>query len=200
MFKKALILALLILCICRLVSAQSVQDKRRVEEEKRQDLRASEYYLPETKPIKPEAVKEADATRNQYFKGLVSKESVTMADAYRCLTILMGAGNRFGDPASRHAFLVENGILPKELVEAPHYDQPLKKGEAAYMFLKAAGIKGGIILRLFGVHQRYAFKELVYQGIMFPGNVHDVMSGPELIITLTQAADYMAEKHSGLKH
>jgi len=65
------------------------------------------------------------------------------------------------------------------------------------MFAQAMGIKGGIVLRTFGLSQRYAFKELVYQGIMFPGNVHDVMSGRELIWTLTQAADYMAEKQTG---
>jgi hypothetical protein len=67
------------------------------------------------------------------------------------------------------------------------------------MFAKAMDIKGGMTLRIFGLTQRYALKELVYQDIMLPGIVHDFVSGQELIWTLTQAADYMAEKQAHSK-
>ena len=62
-----------------------------------------------------------------------------------------------------------------------------------YMFSKAFDIKRGVILSLFGMSERYALKELVYQGMMSPGNVKDIVSGEELISILTQTGDYRAK-------
>jgi hypothetical protein len=62
------------------------------------------------------------------------------------------------------------------------------------MFCKALKIKGGILLTLFGVNQRYALKELVHQRVMSSGNVKDVVSGEELVLILTRAGIYMAKK------
>jgi len=189
---KLLILVLILTSLCQIALAQSLEDKRRVEEEKRKDLKLSEFYLPDAEVTIALSVDESD--QNAYFTGLLSKEVAVLSDAYKTLTILMGAHDQFSDINSQFNFLVENGIVSKNIGTKTNYDEPLRKGATAYMFAKAIDMKGGIILRSFGLSQRYAFKELVYQGIMFPGNVHDVMSGQELILTLTQAADYMAEK------
>lgn len=188
---RLLILILISMNLCQISLAQSPEDKRRVEEEKRQDLKLSEFYLPEAEPI---AAQVDESDQNAYFSQLFTKEVAVLSDAYKALTILMGVGDQLSDPDSQYDFLVESGIAHKSIGTKANYDEPLRKGATAYMFAKAIDLKGGIILRSFGLSQRYAFKELVYQKIMFPGNVHDVMSGQELILTLTQAADYMAEK------
>lgn len=188
---RLLILILISMNLCQISLAQSPEDKRRVEEEKRQDLKLSEFYLPEAEPI---AAQVDESDQNAYFSQLFTKEVAVLSDAYKALTILMGVGDQLSDPDSQYDFLVESGIAHKNIGTKTNYDEPLRKGATAYMFAKAIDLKGGIILRSFGLSQRYAFKELVYQKIMFPGNVHDVMSGQELILTLTQAADYMAEK------
>jgi hypothetical protein len=174
--------------------AQSPEDKRRVEEEKRGDLKLSEFYPPESEAAAPSVDRSG---QNAYITKLLKKDVSDLSDAYQALVILMGAGDQFSGPDSQYDFLVENGIVSERIGTKGNYGGPLRKGAAAYMFAQAMGIKGGIVLRTFGLSQRYAFKELVYQGIMFPGNVHDVMSGRELIWTLTQAADYMAEKQTG---
>ena len=69
---------------------------------------------------------------------------------------------------------------------------------AAYMFYKALGIKGGLCLRLFGVNERYAVKELGFQGIMPSGNVNDIVSGEELVSAFTQATNYITKKKKGI--
>jgi len=189
--KRVLVLALVILNMCPFSWAQSIQDKRRVEEGKRKDLSPSEFYLPEAKKLSPPDV---HSGQNTYFSELLTKEVADLSDAYKALVILMGAGDRFRDIDSQFDFLKGEEIIPKSISKESDHDVPLRKGAAAYMFAKTMDIKGGITMRIFGLSERYAFKELVYQEIMYPGNVHDVMSGPELILTLTQAADHMARR------
>ncbi|MBN1869303.1 MAG: hypothetical protein JW847_01830 [Candidatus Omnitrophica bacterium] len=189
--KRALILVVLLLQISSWSWAQSTQDKRRVEEEKRKDLSSSEAYLIEAKEVRPE---DLDLEQNAYFSKLLTKEVADVSDAYRVLVILMGLDDRFSDLDSQIHFLDQEGIIPEKLSREADNAMPLRKGVAAFIFTKAMGIKGGIVLRLFGVNQRYAFKELVHRGIMEPGYVSDVMSGRELVLTLIQAADHMADR------
>lgn len=185
------VLVLILLNISQISLAQSPEDKRRIEEEKRQDLKLSEFYLPEAEPVTAQV---DETAQNTYFLQLLSKDVAVLSDAYKALTILMGVDDQFSDLDSRYDFLAENGIVSEKIGTKADHNKPLRKGTTAYMFAKVIDIKGGIILRSFGIYERYAFKELVYQKIMFPGNVHDVMSGQELILTLTQAADYMTKK------
>jgi len=83
----------------------------------------------------------------------------------------------------------------EQFVQKFNYQEPLRKGQVAYMLCKALDMKGGLWLRLLGLSQRYALRELVYERVMVPGNVQDFMSGKELISTLNQAADYLARSH-----
>ncbi len=62
------------------------------------------------------------------------------------------------------------------------------------MFARALDIKGGIWFRLFTTSQRYALKELIFQEIMYMGNINDIVSGKELILIFTKAADYVAAR------
>ena len=193
--KRVLILVLLVLSMCPFSWAQSTQDKRRVEEGKRKDLFPSEFYLPEAKKVSPPDV---HSGQNVYFSELLTKKVAGLSDAYQTLVILMGADSRFRDIDSQFDFLKGEGIIPGNINKGSDHDAPLRKGVAAYMFAKTMDIKGGITLRVFGLNERYAFKELVYQEIMNPGNVNDVTSGPELILTLTQAADYMVSRQNAV--
>lgn len=192
--KRVLVLALLVLHMCSFSWAQSIQDKRRVEEEKRKDLSSSEFYLPDAEKLSPPDVRSG---QNAYFEELLTKEAASLADAYKTLVILIGTDGQFRDVDSQFGYLEGEGIIPKSIKGSGH-DTLLRKGAAAHMFAKTMDIKGGITLRVFGLSERYAFKELVYREIMYPGNIHDVMSGPELILTLIQAADYMTGRQSAV--
>ena len=171
------------------VSAQSLEDKRRVEDEKREDLRPSESYLTEIQEVQPD---QAHADQKAYFTRLLSQDTASLADVYKTLVTLMGLGDQVKDPDAQYDFLRVNKIIPDHIRKEDRGDI-LRKGDAAYMFARILHIKGGLTLRLFGYSRRYAFKELVYRRIMFPGNIHDVVSGQELIYILTRAAEYMEE-------
>jgi hypothetical protein len=95
--------------------------------------------------------------------------------------------------SSQVASLKQRNIIPSKITAELSPNQPLSKGLAAYMFCQALNIKGGLLLRLFGMNQRYALKELVFQRIMSPGRVKDTVSGKELIVIFTRAIEYMTK-------
>jgi hypothetical protein len=189
--KRIALFLLLFLSLCRISQAQSIEVRRRIEEEKRQDLAPSEFYRAK---IEETSLPDAGSGQEAYFTELLAKETADLSDACRTIVLLMGMNDQFSDRQARFNFLKEEGIIPKNIDADSDHSMSLRKGVIAYMLAKTIDIKGGITLRIFGVNQRYAFKELVYEQIMYPGNVSDIISGQELILTLTQAADYLASR------
>lgn len=188
--KRVLWLCLYLVLLPSLLIAQSLEEKRRIEEEKREDLRPSEVQIPEDKK-KPPMVSPIDLA---YFIELMPKKVTFRYDACKVLVILMGVEEQYIDLDSQIAFIKEKNLLPQEYNLEFDFMQPLRKGLVSYMFCKALKIKGGLCLRLFGVNERYALKELVFEGIMFPGNVQDIVSGEELVSVLMLATSYMEKK------
>ena len=68
--------------------------------------------------------------------------------------------------------------------------KPLRRGVTAFVLLRVLDIKGGVFLRIFNESERYALKELLYEGIRSSGNVDEIISGDELASTITRAVNY----------
>jgi hypothetical protein len=163
---------------------------RRIEQEKIDFLKPSEVTPKETTATV--AAPAEAATKTAYFRKLIEKKVTFNSDLAKVMVIFIGVEDKYPDFTSQVAFLNENGLLPRgtDFKEST----PLEKGLTAYIFCKALGIKGGIMPRILGLSQRYAVKELVYAGIMSYGNIHELVSGKELIIALTQAAKYKLKR------
>jgi len=162
-------------------AADSSVSLRRVEEEKRASLRPTEQVAFEAK--EPSA-KPPDIDID-YFQGLILRRVAYLSDACRVLTLMMKSDIGPEDVASQIAFLKDKKAFPGAILKGLDPDMPLRKGVLAYMFCKALGIKGGIIPRVFGLNQRYAIKELGYEGVLYPGDVDDIISGRELVALFT---------------
>ena len=199
MGRKSLILATFLLILTPRLFCQARQDiavqNRRIEEEKRADLK------PTQGPVRTEAAAEAEAEVTpagfDYFKYLIKKKTASQSDACASIAILLNIEAEHPDIGSQIAFLKEKGIIPPKMADDLNPSQPLRKGTAAALFCRALGIKGGVILRLFGVTPRYALKELVFDKIMLPGYDRDLVSGRELILILTEAANYLTAQKGG---
>ncbi|MDD5438976.1 MAG: hypothetical protein PHS37_02180 [Candidatus Omnitrophica bacterium] len=165
----------------------SVQE-RRIEEEKRANLRHTEQVA----APKKEPAGETPEIDVSYFRELLSKRVIYIADACKVLAILTEADCRAGDARSQLLYFKDKKIFPKNILKDLEPDTPLRKGVAAYMFAAALHIKGGVVLTLFGLNQRYAMSELIYEGLLYPGDEHDIISGTELVLLFTGAADYCA--------
>lgn len=190
--KKMLVILVAFIIFPSLLLAQTSEQARRIEEQKRENLRPTEGQTSKVKKKTPPPLDPIDLV---YFAELMLKKITYRYDISKAIVILMGVENQFIDLGSQITFLKNENILPKKF-DKKEFDvtKPLRKGLTAYMFCKALKIKGGILLTLFGVNQRYALKELVHQGVMSSGNVKDVVSGEELVLILTRAGIYMAKK------
>ena len=195
LMKKIIILLVCLSHFPSLSIAETLEEKRRVEEEKREDLRPSEVQIREGKvALSPRAP--FDPIDIVYFAKLMPKKVVFRYDACKALVVLVGVEDEYIDLNSQVAFLKKRNLLPKKHQSEFDPMQPLRRGLVAYMFCEALDIKGGLILRIFGMSQRYALKELAFQGIMSSGNVNDIVSGEELVLVFTQAVQYMEQKQS----
>jgi hypothetical protein len=191
--RKSTFLIIFLLCLPHVLSARTLKDERRLEEEARQSLHDTE-----TAPsLEGEPAQESAPSQElAYFQALLTKKYALLSDALRPLLILLGDKESFSkDQATQVGLLGERGILPERIASAFLPDEPLRKGLAAQMFCRALGIKGGLGLRLFGMSQRYAMRELVFEGIMPEGSAEDFISGEEFIIIFSNAAQYLSEKN-----
>ncbi|MFC1708496.1 hypothetical protein ACFL2J_00350 [Candidatus Omnitrophota bacterium] len=185
---------LVLICLIFFVSsafAQTAEETRRVEQEKRDSLSTTEELRYEKKEP---SLQPSQAVDYDYFQHLLTKRVTLFSDGCKTLTILMGIGSQYPDFDSQLRFFQENSIIPKKLKSGQLPDQPLRKGLTAYMFCRALKIKGGLWMHLFGVSQRYALKELVYMSMMLPGYTRDIVTGKELILLLTQVAEYITRE------
>ncbi len=179
------------------VAAQSREQDRRIEEGKREDLRATAPALPAATPTRAPVAGAAPAPIPEvleplYFASLVGKRITYRYDAMMGVLIVLGLDEEHIGLDSQVAFFQEQGFVPPRYRESFDPMQPLRRGLAAYMFRQALGIRGGLALHLLGPSERYALKELGFQGIMSPGLVNDLVSGQELVQIITQAANYQA--------
>jgi len=180
------------------VAAQNVQQDRRIEEEKREELKPTLTTGRPAAPTKPTPKEPAPPVPQPfepiYFMNLVQKRIAYHYDAAKSIAILMEVDEETIGLDEQVGYLKEKRFLPPRLRDSFDPMAPLRRGPAAYMFLKALGIRGGIALRLFGPSERYALKELVFQGILSPGHVNDLVSGAELVQIMSQAAAYKVQR------
>lgn len=175
--------------------AQTIQQDRRIEEDKRNSLRPTTTLPPVPSPAPADAAPPAPPPiKELYLAGLIQKRVVFGYDAAKVLVILMGVDEEYIDLAAQVAYLKDNRMLPKHAQGASDPMQPLRKGLATYLFCRALKIPGGVAWHLFGPTQRYALKELVFRGWMPPGQVNDLVSGAELVQLMNQAARYRVKQ------
>lgn len=180
-------------------TAQTIQQDRRIEEEKRETLKPTVGPPPTSELPGPKPGADAPVPvplKELYFAQLVQKRVTFGYDAAKTITILMGVDEEYLDLTAQVAYLQHHGFLPRRFRQSFDPMQPLRKGLVAYMFHQALGIRGGLALRLFGPSERYALKELAFQGVMAPGHVNDLITGEELVQLMTYAAQYQIRQGS----
>lgn len=197
MYRYLVLAAVGFLLFESIVFAQNVQQDRRIEEEKREELKPT---LAPAQPSEPRPTQKEVAPpvpqpfEPIYFMNLVQQRIAYHYDAAKSIAILMEVDEEMIDLDAQAAYLREKGFLSRRFRKGFDPMAPLRKGPAAYLFLRALGIRGGIVLHLLGPSERYALKEMVFQGILSPGHVNDLISGAELVQIMSQAAAYRVQR------
>ena len=194
--KKIIFLLFFIALIQIQAAAKTAQEDKGLEEEKRESLSSTEAVLA---PEEAAITTPKESPEYAFLSQLYAKKSASISDAVSVLTILYGAYKEKEDFSARLSFLKEKNAIPQDLARQLNPDMPLRKGLAAYMFCRALAIKGGLWLRIFGLSQRYALKELVYEEIIASGGVSELMGGKDLVDMFIRAADYSLRYPANLK-
>ena len=131
--------------------------------------------------------------KTEYFRNLLRKDQATIEDAVHATARYKGYdGNT--DAAAEIEFLGKSGIVFPPGIQKILKD-PLDKGSATYLLLKALGIKGGIMYRLFPSNQRYAIREAVDLGFLPATSVvTEKMTGADLLGLLVKVVEYKRKK------
>lgn len=191
LMKKIFLLLLLfsIFPFPSILAAPGPQDDRRIEEQKRNNLKPTEVHYQGKKPVARSAPLFPDDT--VYLLEMTFRKVTYGYDLCKTIVILKGVENDYIGLDAQVDYLKEQNYLPKHLEDTFDPMKPLQRGLTAYVLRKVLDIKGGIFLRIFHESERYALKELLYAGIMSSGNVNEIISGDELASAITQAVNYL---------
>jgi hypothetical protein len=192
MTRKLTILLFLFITLPSYVSWAGPQDDRRIEEQKRENLKQTEvHYQKKEKKKKPSKAAPLQPEDLMYISELSFRKITYGYDLCKLLVVLKGVENQYIGLNAQVAYLKEQNLLPNHLKDTFDPMKPLRRGLTAYVLRKVLDVKGGIFLTIFKESQRYALKELTYEGIMSSGNIHEILSGDELASTMTRAINYM---------
>ncbi|NIA21400.1 MAG: hypothetical protein GWP05_05405 [Anaerolineaceae bacterium] len=116
------------------------------------------------------------------------KQVAMIDDGYRAVAILARGKDDLKEPAKARDFLVESHVAREKWgLDAK---TPLSKGKLAYMVCQALGIKGGLVMRLFGPSERYCLFECEFLELMTGGATYENVTGGELVSTIDRADQY----------
>lgn len=129
----------------------------------------------------------------KYMEEVVGRNAVTVGDGYQLIMYLLGLEGKYSDLESQFEFLRENRIVKKSTLEKPA-NRLLRRGELAYMLVKALRLRGGLKAWALGMNERFAMEELLYRGIMRQGHGKDLVTGQELVLIMTRAAEHLGRR------
>ncbi len=129
----------------------------------------------------------------EFVHYLSALPTVSMDEAYHAMLVLADGEDSRQTFAQREAALVSRGVVRASwgLVA----DDALDKGTLAYMIVKICHLSGGLNDAVFGSwglgDRRYALRTAIWHEMMPYGLPYHVVTGGELLTTITEAAEYL---------
>ena len=131
----------------------------------------------------------------QFWHALPERKAVSNEEAFHALLLFVDGQDDARDYDQRVQRLKE-----KHMVSAGFNGtaaEPLRRGTLAVALAQALSIKGGLSMRLFGPHDRYAVRELEYAGVYPPSSPQQTFSGQEFLGIIGRAEDYQRARTEG---
>ena len=123
-----------------------------------------------------------------FWHALAQQKVTDNDEAFHGLLLFLDASDPNPDYASRVKALEGRRLLPADFADPA--DQAVTRGVLAVALVKALHIDGGLALHLFGPTQRYAVRELVFQGLYPPSSENQTFNGTEFLGIIGKMEDY----------
>jgi hypothetical protein len=128
-------------------------------------------------------------TDTAFLRDLPEEGIATYEDGCRGLVALLKLAPRDSTFEKVVEELKARDIIPEKWNLEPK--TKLTWGRVSFMLCRALKIKGGVIMRLTGTTERYAYRELVDKKLMPMGNKAIYLSGVDLMAIFAKVEDYM---------
>ncbi|MBI4577779.1 MAG: hypothetical protein HY722_16080 [Planctomycetes bacterium] len=126
---------------------------------------------------------------NRFLRELIDKPNATFSDAVKVLHVLAVGDTPKLEYEPCLVALVKRRVVSLDWDLDP--DAKLTWGQFSIMIFRALDLKGGISTRLltllWGLNDRYAYRELTYLRIVPESGQHEFVSGEEVLTTLRRA-------------
>ena len=139
-----------------------------------------------------EQPEEASAsTATEFLRKMYATDRTSFGDAVRLVSSLVVGDQALGEFDELLKELHDRNIAFKTWSYGEN--DKLRKGTLAVMLVMALKIEGGASMRIFGVSERYALRELNYSKILNGRYVDQYVSGRELIDVMQRARIFKTE-------
>ena len=108
--------------------------------------------------------------------------------AFHGLLLYFDSTDDCADYAARVQLLKSRGMLQAGFAEPA--DVAVRRGTLAVALCKALQIKGGVTMRVLGLNDRYAARELQFMGLFPPGSPQQTFSGNEYVGIIGRIEDF----------
>jgi hypothetical protein len=127
-------------------------------------------------------------SRTAYVRRLFERDRASYADACRIILSLAKGEHTDALFADMKQELESRGIIDPSWTLGE--GQPVTKGVLAFMLAKTLRLKGGVMVKIFGWSQRYAYRECLYEGLMTGMSDMEYVTGRDLLDVLANAGIY----------
>lgn len=125
-----------------------------------------------------------------FWHELPGRPAITNDEGMHGVILLVWGTDETGSYENRVAFLRDRGWLPDGVGE-DDANVAMQRGTLAALLVHALDIEGGVMMRLTGGAPRYAYRELVYRGMMPQGSELMVLDGLDFVGVVSKAEDFM---------
>lgn len=125
-----------------------------------------------------------------FWSELPGRSAITNDEGIHGVILITEGTDTSGSYENRLTYLEERGWLSDSLAE----EEPnvaMQRGTLASILTHALDIEGGVMMRLTDKSPRYAYRELVYMGIMPAGSEQMVLDGLDYLGVITVAQEMM---------
>jgi hypothetical protein len=143
---------------------------------------------PSAQPLTKELAGDDPDSQIAFWHTLPSRKAVSNDEAFHALLLFVENQEPAPDYDSRVRQLKERKMLDAAFNEKA--EDAVRRGTVAVALVRALSIKGGLTMRIFGPHPRYAERELEYAGVFPPSSPQQIFSGAEFLGIIGRAEDY----------
>lgn len=142
-------------------------------------------------PLTADAAGSDPASQMKFWHTLAERPVTSNDEAFHGLLLFLDSQDKAADYAGRVKTLSERRMLPGGF--NGRADRAIERGTLALAVCRILELKGGLMLRIMPRSQRYALREVEFEGVFPASSTYQTFSGSEFLGIIGRLEDYHRE-------